>query len=307
MSAELGTKKEISHSPMLADLIAIGGHGLSSVATASQVVVARLSGEDMSVAHTPQSDLLLIPASPCRVSIKIDGVGDQMLRVSPNTLMIFRKGRSYDIEYAKCEKLLACAVDSAWFQEIAGLCSAHDPFGKRRVIDTILQPDIPPIVDALRRHLSFPKSPHERFIMLNVELLISHYFWHQAAEHYEPPMSVGLSNGRLQSVLEQIERNLENRILVTELALSVPMSPSQFSRAFKTVLGVSPQGYILERRVLKVQDLLEETSLSLAEVAYEVGFSSQAHMTSTFAKKFGITPGEYRKHIETNDSDIQLA
>ncbi|MEM8790983.1 MAG: AraC family transcriptional regulator [Pseudomonadota bacterium] len=290
-------------SPMLADLAAIAAHGLASVASASRAVIARLGNRELAVTHAPMSDLLLIPASPCRISVRVDGGGDQLLRVSPNTLMIFRQGRTYEIGFASCEKMVVCAVDPAWFQEVARRCDAADPTGVERAIDTILHPDIPPIVDALRRHLSSPKSPHERFITLNVELLASHYFWHQATEQYEPPLSIGLSNGLLQVVLEEIERNLDRRILVAELAQAVLMSPSQFSRAFKSVIGVSPQSYILERRVLRVQDLLEEMDLPLVEVAYEAGFSSQAHMTSTFAKVFGITPGEYRKFVDTQNSE----
>ena len=57
-----------------------------------------------------------------------------------------------------------------------------------------------------------------------------------------------------------------------------------------------------ERRVLRVQDLLEQTGLSLADVSLEAGFSSQAHMTAMFARHFGITPGEYRKHVKGCDS-----
>lgn len=283
---------------LYSDLLAIGGHGISRVAATKEVVVARMTGEDMTSTYRPASDILLVPASPCRMAVRVSGSGDRLLRLCPNTLLVLRAGQEYDIQYLECERFLAAAVDARWFDAIAADCNAQNERGPAAAIDTVLHPDIPPIVGALRRHLAFPQTPHERFLQLNVELLISHYFWHQTITHFQPPLSSGLSNGRLQAVLERIEGGLEDRILVADLARDAQMTASQFSRSFKAKLGTSPQSYILERRVIRVQDLLEVTSMPLAEMAYETGFSSQAHMTATFAKHFGITPGEYRKYVE---------
>ena len=303
--ADLFQSDQFENSELYRDLLAIGGHGVSRVASARQVVVARMTGEDMNSTHCPQCVILLVPAIPCRLAIRTDQVSDQLLRLCPNTLVILRPGFTYDVQYIACDRFLAMAIDTDWFEEVAEDCSASAPLADGPALDTVLHPDIPAIVAALRRHLAFPRTPHERFLQLNVELLISHYFWHQSLRDHYPPLSSGLSNGRLQTVLEHIEGGLDDRILVADLAKDANMTPSQFSRAFKTKLGISPQSYILERRVVRVQDLLEGTSMPLAELSYETGFSSQAHMTAAFAKHFGITPGEYRKFI--NDAETSNA
>lgn len=91
-----------------------------------------------------------------------------------------------------------------------------------------------------------------------------------------------------------IEENLAKNISLQELATLANMDQYRFSRAFKTQMGVSPYAYVLERRIASARRLIENSQLSLAEIAYDTGFSSQAHMTTTFKKRIGITPGGLR-------------
>jgi len=66
-----------------------------------------------------------------------------------------------------------------------------------------------------------------------------------------------------------------------------------FARAFKDSRGVAPHRYILECRVKRTQELLA-TELSLSEIAVEVGFADQSHLTRWFRELVGATPGSYR-------------
>jgi AraC-like DNA-binding protein len=44
--------------------------------------------------------------------------------------------------------------------------------------------------------------------------------------------------------------------------------------------------------------LLRESSLSIAEIAYEAGFGNQSHMTTVFRKTLQVTPHVYRQHVK---------
>jgi AraC family transcriptional regulator len=100
---------------------------------------------------------------------------------------------------------------------------------------------------------------------------------------------------KLIRVQELIESRLEADLTLQELAAEVGYSRSHFLRAFHATTGVTPHRYVLDRRIERARQLLGQADLSIAEIAYQCGFSSQAHLTIAFRKVCGITPGEYRR------------
>lgn len=52
--------------------------------------------------------------------------------------------------------------------------------------------------------------------------------------------------------------------------------------------------FLLDKRVEQAAALLTNSSLSIAEIAYACGFSSQSHMTTVFGKRVGVPPAQYR-------------
>ncbi|MGL4608166.1 MAG: helix-turn-helix domain-containing protein [Trueperaceae bacterium] len=104
-----------------------------------------------------------------------------------------------------------------------------------------------------------------------------------------------LSKLQVNKIMVHLENHLDETISVKELAGLVELSEFHFSRAFKATLGESPYRYLLRRRLEVAKHLLLTTQMSLAEVALDVGFSSQAHFSSTFKRLLGTTPGEVKK------------
>jgi AraC-like DNA-binding protein len=92
-----------------------------------------------------------------------------------------------------------------------------------------------------------------------------------------------------------IEAHLEDDLRVHDIAGVVKLSPFHFSRAFRQNTGLSPHQFLTERRIARARELLGKHNMSISDIAYSVGFSSQAHMTTVFRKCLGITPGMYRK------------
>jgi len=104
-----------------------------------------------------------------------------------------------------------------------------------------------------------------------------------------------LADDVLRSVLEYIDANVEADLSLEALARMSGVVTHRFARAFKNKVGESPHKYVVGRRIQAARDLLLTTEHPIAEIAYATGFSSQSHLTSTFRREIGITPGQLRE------------
>jgi AraC family transcriptional regulator len=109
-----------------------------------------------------------------------------------------------------------------------------------------------------------------------------------------PTYHGGLPQARLRRVLEYMQAHLDHELSLAALAAVAGMSPYYFSRLFKQSTGLSPHQYLLQQRVERAKRLLADARLSITEVAQQVGFASQAHLTMVFHQRVGTTPRQYR-------------
>ena len=82
-----------------------------------------------------------------------------------------------------------------------------------------------------------------------------------------------------------IRENLDVRITIADLAKVAGLRGPEFAASLKATKGLTPYQYILQRRLEEARGLIAATSLSLAEIAFRCGFSSQSHMTNVFSAK----------------------
>ena len=108
----------------------------------------------------------------------------------------------------------------------------------------------------------------------------------------------GLPPAVLRRVLAHINAHLTERIELSDLAALAGLSRHHFGAAFKQSIGLAPHHYILERRLERARDLLQEQGRSIASIAAAAGFSSQSHLTVRFARWAGTTPGRYRSSLK---------
>jgi AraC-like DNA-binding protein len=87
-------------------------------------------------------------------------------------------------------------------------------------------------------------------------------------------------------------------LTLNQLAQHVGLSPYYFLRVFRAEVGMPPYAYLESVRIRHAQHMIK-TGKSLAEVALEVGFSSQSHMTRLFKKIIGTTPGQYAQQVRS--------
>lgn len=105
----------------------------------------------------------------------------------------------------------------------------------------------------------------------------------------------------LQSVFEYVHENLDNPQLSVEL-LSNHLSISRTS-LYNRLLefsGMSPVDFIRSVRLERAATLLEKSSNSISEIAYETGFSNPNYFTKVFKAKYKMTPSEYIQAQKSN-------
>lgn len=107
-----------------------------------------------------------------------------------------------------------------------------------------------------------------------------------------------MHNERIEQInraKEYIESNFEQQITVDDIAKSVNLSSSYFSRIFKETTNTSPYDYMLSVRLEKSKELLHKTDFSISQIAYKTGFNSDANFIYFFKKQTGISPLKFRK------------
>jgi AraC family transcriptional regulator len=109
------------------------------------------------------------------------------------------------------------------------------------------------------------------------------------------PMGEGLSALQLRRALEYIHSHLAANIPLKSLAATAGISPFHFARLFKQTTGCAPHQYIIRCRLARARQLLLERSGSTADVALEVGFCDQSHLTTHFRRAYGVTPKEFQQ------------
>jgi AraC family transcriptional regulator len=90
--------------------------------------------------------------------------------------------------------------------------------------------------------------------------------------------------------VEYIHDQLHTDLTVARIASAVHISPYHFTRLFKKATGQSPYRYVIEARTKKAKELLTTGKFSMSEIAHQVGFADQSHLTHRVKDFFGVTP-----------------
>ena len=72
-------------------------------------------------------------------------------------------------------------------------------------------------------------------------------------------------------------------------------SYNYLSSLFSSIEGITIEHYIISQKIEKAKELLVYNELSLSEIAYKLGYSSVAHLSSQFKKVTGLTPTHFKE------------
>ncbi|MCE7042375.1 substrate-binding domain-containing protein [Dyadobacter sp. CY312] len=124
-------------------------------------------------------------------------------------------------------------------------------------------------------------------------------------EHYTSELPIETSSGTNPNKLDKkfitqftayIEEHYDNSELsVEDIGKDMGMSRVQLYRKVKALLGMSVNEYMQQVRLNKARFLLRRDDLTVADIAYKVGFSSPTYFSTAFKGKYNQTPMEYKK------------
>lgn len=100
----------------------------------------------------------------------------------------------------------------------------------------------------------------------------------------------------IKNTVRLISERRHQKISVEALAQVQNISRSYLSHQFKREMGESLTDYIAKHKINEAIRLMNITELNLAEIAYQLGFSSQSYFHATFKKVTGINPGKYPRN-----------
>ena len=134
---------------------------------------------------------------------------------------------------------------------------------------------------------------------------------HASKQAQAYPQARVLSTSQQARVRELVDASLDCDLSVELMAAEVGISPFHFSRLFRATFGMPPYRYVLQTRIARAAYLLRaERQRTVADIALEVGFSSQAHLTHAFKCHTGQTPGtmaqprDIRKNASSMSQEI---
>ncbi|MDF9435810.1 MULTISPECIES: GlxA family transcriptional regulator [Chromohalobacter] len=143
----------------------------------------------------------------------------------------------------------------------------------------------PPYMEELRNHLLERRQRRDDSEQLSA-----------APEHHVE------TSAQLRKVIRTMRRTLETPLSAPALAALVGLSPRQLERRFKAELGVTPIRYYLWLRINRAHRLLQQTDLSVAEVASCAGFGSLEHFSRAYRRFFGCAPSDDR--LQSRDAPV---
>ncbi|MET3648765.1 helix-turn-helix domain-containing protein [Phyllobacterium ifriqiyense] len=104
-----------------------------------------------------------------------------------------------------------------------------------------------------------------------------------------------LTDGKMKKLISRINERSDCRLSVAEMADTVGLSESWFANVFKQTTGKTPLQWQLGKRIELAQKMFLESDLTVADIAAQLGFSDQAHLTKAFRQIAGETPAAWRR------------
>lgn len=115
---------------------------------------------------------------------------------------------------------------------------------------------------------------------------------------YSEPLQFQVSSGdRFADLLAWVNGALSEDLSIERLAGAACLGPRQFTRAFRKSVGISPAAYVERLRMDRAAESLTGARMTVDRAAAQVGYRSADVFRRAFERRFGVTPGEYRRRF----------
>ncbi len=98
-------------------------------------------------------------------------------------------------------------------------------------------------------------------------------------------------------VINYIKENYGDKIVLRDCADMLNYNYDYFQHKFKRLTGLSPQRFLLNRRLQAAKELLRDKDILCTDIALACGFSTSAQFSALFKREYGISPKQYQKSL----------
>lgn len=115
--------------------------------------------------------------------------------------------------------------------------------------------------------------------------------------HNTPTSQQNFQNDLLQQILAYMNKKVAEPMTVEEICHKFFISRSSLQTLFKAHLHTSPKNYLINIKLKKSKELIQENRHTISEIAYLLGFSSIHYFSRLFKKYYNMSPSEYAKQV----------
>src|SRR5690606_20007232 len=154
------------------------------------------------------------------------------------------------------------------------------------------------ILEQLHREHCEAKVGYRQAIRLYVQQILLLLGRHDmnAVDSQQARHSIAALPEWMADVLSYADAHPEADLSLSALARHAAVTPSHFSRAFKRLTGMNVTDYVTAKRVMRAKELIQQSHMSIAEIAEQCGFGSITHFHRKFKALTGMTPAQYKRH-----------
>jgi AraC-like DNA-binding protein len=146
--------------------------------------------------------------------------------------------------------------------------------------------------ELLGLHLQNQEHISNSFIDIFERLLVQQFGYMFAGK--KPAKLDMMSTEQLLRLGEYVDARLQHNLSVHDLSRQLDISRFQLLRILRKTLDLTPQQFLMHRRIDCAKNLLGTSNTSLSDIAHMTGFSSQSHFTNAFGDAVGMSPRAYR-------------
>lgn len=184
-----------------------------------------------------------------------------------------------------------------WLQQLEQIFFHHNSFGavliKHPGDCSIISALIHSMMEEYGQKQAFHEENLQHFITLILNILSRNVSGAAALKNPEQEQPINRILLHIQQHIREPEQ-----LRIDHLALRFNLSSNYISEYFKKFTGESLRDYITQYKIRLVQQRLANSTLTVSQIADELGFTDESHLSRQFKKHSGVSPVMYRKKIE---------
>lgn len=231
----------------------------------------------------------------CYTDMPLAIIDNSIFNRSKNSIFAINPMQEHGIaEYCKGISLCGIHINKNLIQQVS-----QDIYHNPNIVFTndsySIDPDLNMLIRMFLEELRYKQSGYG-FIIENLSMLIIGNVLRKidhnlsSSFHDVNPNE----NDSIKKVIDYMNENYINGISCTELSKLINTGKFNFIRTFKSKIGKTPYEYLLDLKIEKAKKMIKTNAYTITEISLMCGFSSHSHFTSTFKKRTGISPTEYK-------------